>query len=204
SGRTFQSSNGSFTYAGGSIAGRGTFALANALADLAVPLAPDSLDFSFSATTVGGVGGLALAAGRQMALRATTVATPLQNAGLIHAITGSSITAALTTTAGSMIRIASNGESGASSLTVDSGFTNNGSIELTATVNTYSSTLTIGSGTLVNAAGGSIASLSGSGGSRGISGSLTNQGLLLIDAPLTFSLADDTLTNSGSLSLGGG
>lgn len=204
SGRTVQSSGGSFVYLGGSLDGRGTLALANGVADIAAPLAPDSLDFAFSAATVGGTGGVTLAAGRLMTLRATTLATPLANGGLLHAITGSAIASALTTAPGSTIRIAANGESGSSSLTVDSGFTNNGTIELSSTVGGYPSALAIGSGTLVNAASGSIVSLPGAGGTRSISGSVANDGLLLVDAPLTVTLAGDTLTNTGALSLTNG
>src|SRR5690606_37373513 len=139
-----------------------------------------------------------------MTLRATTFSTPLVNAGLVHAITGSSITQSLTTTAGSTIRVAANGESGASSLTVDSGFTNAGTIELTSTVGGYPAGFTVGSGALVNAAGGSIVSLPGTGGSRSMAGSIVNEGLVLVDAPLTWSLADDTLTNTGTISLTNG
>lgn len=201
SGRTLQSSGGSFAYFGGTLDGRGTLALVNGLVDIAVPFAPDSLNLAFSAASVGGTGGVTLAAGRLMTLRATTFSTPLANAGLIHAITGSAITRALTTTPGSTIRVAANGESGASSLTVDSGFTNAGTIELTSTVGGYPASFAVGSGALVNAAGGSIVSLPGIGGSRSMAGSVVNEGLLLVDAPLTWSLADDTLTNTGTISL---
>src|SRR5690606_12317466 len=76
--------------------------------------------------------------------------------------------------------------------------------ELTSTVGGYPAGFTVGSGALVNAAGGSIVSLPGTGGSRSMAGSILNEGLVLVDAPLTWSLADDTLTNTGTISLSNG
>lgn len=70
--------------------------------------------------------------------------------------------------AGSTIRIASDGAVGLVILTVANGFTNLGAIDLTSTVSTFTSQLTVTNGTLLNRAGGAISALAGTGVPRDI------------------------------------
>src|SRR5258708_14765731 len=65
------------------------------------------------------------------------------------------------------------------------GLTNTGTIELTDTISSYGAQLTVTSGTLVNAVGGTITTALGAGGTRTISAALNNQGPLNLLPPLT-------------------
>jgi hypothetical protein len=137
-------------------------------------------------------------------LRAAIVDAPLVNDGLTWVVTGSSLNGSITNAAGATLRVAANGESGSTTLTAANGFVNSGAIELSSTVSSYGAHLVIGSGVLTNAASGSIVTLPGAGGSRSITGGLTNDGQMLIDHPLSWSLADDTLSNAGTLDVNNG
>jgi len=91
------------------------------------------------------------------------------------------------------------------SLIVANGFTNNGVIELTATSGgAIGSILTVTNGTLVNAAGGTISALAGTGGSRTLTAQLDNQGTLSLDTALTINKASADHTNSGTIDVSGG
>ncbi len=86
-------------------------------------------------------------------------------------------------------------------LTVAAGLTNDGTILLESQNSTYSDTLSIGSGTFTNAAGGIITVVAGTGGTRSISGAITNAGTINFDTNTTFGVAGANLTNTGLMSI---
>ncbi len=96
-------------------------------------------------------------------------------------------------------------------LTTAAGFTNAGTIRLESANQGYSDTLTVSSGTLTNTAGGIILVNNGSGGSRTINASITNQGTITTNAALlvngsgrVFDQAGGSTSGSSSLTLTGG
>ncbi|GAB4365163.1 MAG: hypothetical protein Kow0042_04240 [Calditrichia bacterium] len=133
-----------------------------------------------------------------------TINGPLNNAGTINVqFSPNTISGALTTQAGSMIDINNFGTAGHSALTVSNGFTNNGTIRLNSTVanNNYTQVLTVSSGTLVNAGGGTIIN-DGPYGTRTINGSIDNQGTINVtgNRDVTFAPgASGTFLNSSGM-----
>lgn len=107
--------------------------------------------------TVAGPGTVTNAAGQTLVMQYGTINAPLSNQGLMlvrgnfNAINGN-----LTTAVGSIVRIQADANLDSATLTVDNGFTNNGSIELTSINGAMPATLAVANGTLVNATGRSI------------------------------------------------
>ena len=101
-----------------------------------------------------------------------------------------------------MVRLEANGTQGASTLTIANGFTNAGTIELTCTTSAFNAALNVTAGTLVNAPGGKILALPGTGGSRTLGAELDNQGTVTADADLTLSRASANHKNTGTISIG--
>ncbi len=98
------------------------------------------------------------------------------------------------------------GESFGGNLTLTSAgsFTNHGTLRLESSDSTYDSSLTLGGGgTLTNAADGTLLVNAGSGGSRILSGNLTNQGTVTVGAGATLVL-NGTLTSFSGGTLTGG
>src|SRR5438876_6300030 len=87
--------------------------------------------------------------------------------------------------AGATLRVASAANIISADLTVANGFINNGTIELTSTNGAITPALHVTSGTLVNAAGGQINILAGTGGGRTLDAQLDNQGTLNVADTLT-------------------
>src|SRR5262249_36914317 len=118
-----------------------------------------------------------------LALLGSRVNAPLVNQGTLLVRGDNVVNGPLTTTTTSLIRVqADDSLSTFARLTVAQGFTNQGAIEITQSGGSnfgYDSRLDVSSGTLVNAAGASIASLIGvRGGNRQLNASLDNQGTL--------------------------
>jgi hypothetical protein len=126
----------------------------------------------------------------------------LDNRGLLNTHGLPTISGPLTTTASSIIRIQGQSTGSHANLTVSSGFTNNGLLELTSINGGFSATLTVTSGTLVNAESGTMRTLPGAGGSRTIAAQISNEGLIEADATTTLNKADaDHLNFGGSIDL---
>ena len=172
-----------------------------------VGLSTASMSLSLLGATVNGPGTLTNASGETLTLNQGFINAPFVNEGILIASGLSGINGTLTTVAGSTIQVGQiDGQVGQANLTVASGFTNNGDIEITnqTPLGAYGSQLTVTSGTLTNAAGGTITSLDGinPGGTRTLSAVLNNQGTLSVNpgAAGTLSLLG-SLTNSGTVSL---
>ncbi|MDB4889090.1 MAG: hypothetical protein JWL61_945, partial [Gemmatimonadetes bacterium] len=112
-----------------------------------------------------------------------------------------SILGTLTTSVGSTLRLQGSGNTGVSNLTISNGFTNNGTIDLTTVVSSYTDILTVTNGTLTNAPGGTITSSVGTAGSRTINAVLDNQGTITFLQPLALNKASAAHTNSGTINV---
>ncbi len=205
SGFTFQVNSGAFNYAGGEIGGLGTLAFSGATAALTPDLTNDTLALSFLNSTVDGPGTLGNAVGRTLVVQTSTLNAPLANQGVVTLRGTTALNGSVTTTGGSTLRLEADAFCCTATVTVATGFTNLGTIELTA-VNAGGTTaqLTVTSGTLVNAPTGQINILAGAGGARTLSAALDNQGTLTVAHALTLSKASAAHQNSGTIAVTGG
>jgi hypothetical protein len=168
---------------------------------------------SLSGSTVNGPGTLTNAVGRTLPLAgANTINTAVVNAGtlLVGGVgapptsSTSSITGALTSVAGSLVRVSAT-TSSTSRLTVANGFTNHGAIELTKVGDAIGGAfLTVTAGTLVNASDGTISTLVGSGGGRFLEAQLDNQGAVTLAHVLEINRGSADHLNSGTITVIGG
>jgi len=78
----------------------------------------------------------------------------------------------VTNAAGATLRLQGTGPSAPANLTVANGFTNSGSIVLTDSTSSYGAALNVTTGTLTNAAGGTITAAVGTGGTRSLNAQL--------------------------------
>jgi hypothetical protein len=150
--------------------------------------------------TVNGPGTLTNSSGASLGLGQNAIInTPLLNKGYLGVLWGT-INGPLTTIAESTISVVHD-QYNTGTLTVANGFTNHGNIQLT---NAYandsgSAELAVTSGTLVNAADGTIETLAGAHvGPRKLTAALDNQGTVNINVNTTLA---GNLSNSGTLTI---
>ena len=134
----------------------------------------------------------------------STVSGALDNQGMLVARGVSNLNGAVTTGAGTTLRVLGNNIGQNASLTAANGFTNNGTIELTSADSFRNATLVVTSGTLVNASGAAIQSLVGTDGGRTLTAELDNQGTVTINHPLTINKTSTNHQNSSNINLSGG
>ena len=205
SGYSFAVSGGTFTYSGGTITGPGGFSFSGMTFALASSYSTASAPVTISNSTITGPGSFTNAAGNTLTMSGVTVSAPMTNQGTLVSSGASALNGALTTAAGSILRVGQvDGSTSNANLTVANGFTNNGAIELTVIFGAgYSSQLTVASGTLTNAAGATITSLGGTvpGGTRTITAAINNLGTITAGAgaPLTINGTSATHTNAGTI-----
>ena len=156
---------GSLNLGAGTTTGGGILAVNNAT--LAFNTTTVTTPLTLTNTTIAG-GPFTIPTGQQLELVSGTFSAPLTNQGLFLVHGSASVSAALTTTSGGIVRIEGINTYGGATLTVANGFTNvNGStIELTDQVAGYGATLGVTAGTLVNASGGTLSILQGTNGPR--------------------------------------
>ncbi len=100
------------------------------------------------------------------------------------------------------LRITGNGTLGSATLTLNDGFTNPGTIELTSVDAGYDAWLNFNGGNLINAPGGTIRSLEGAGGNRYLYCHLDNRGALEVDRELVlYDGLSGTHVNSGDVTI---
>jgi hypothetical protein len=123
--------------------------------------------------------------------------------GRLVALSSTTIAAPVTTTAASVIEVRSSPVGGNVTLTMATGFTNAGTIELIANVAAYTTTIAVTTGTLVNGATGVIRSLAGTGGGgRTILAAVDNQGTIAVTPGSASSLTiNGSLLTSGALNV---
>jgi fibronectin-binding autotransporter adhesin len=119
--------------------------------------------------------------------------------GVLELAGGTIINGPFVTTANSDVRVNGSSLTGAASVEIVNGFTNNGRLWLVSSGGTFASTLTVTNGTLVNSATGAVSASNG--GTRTLIAQLSNQGLLAPNVPLTIDKAGADHINSGSIDL---
>src|SRR5512143_3493773 len=202
-GDTLILNSGAFNYAGGAIGGLGAITFSSVTLALTPNLTNDTLTLSFTNSTVNGPGTLANAATRTLFAQNTTFNGPVDNQGVLRARAGTTFNGSLTTSASSTLRVEGDASCCSAFVTVTNGFTNNGTIDLTA-INGASGTsaaLTVTNGSLTNAPGGHINSLPGTGGARTLTAQLAKQGTVTVSAPLTINHGSAAHTNSGTITV---
>jgi hypothetical protein len=226
-GDTIAVNGGTFTVNSGAVGGSGalvfnssanaTFNVAHAVASMlvtsstvnfATPQSTGATGFAFTSATINGPGALTNDTAKTLKVQSTTVNTTVDNHGTLIASGSASFKRSMTTSPGSVLRLQGNGVVGGANVTFDTGFVNNGSIELTDTVSTYGATLNVGFGTLTNAPGATIAALPGAGGARTLGAALDNQGLLSValgpNRLFTITKSGAAHQNSGTIDIAGG
>ncbi|MFM7231626.1 MAG: kelch repeat-containing protein [bacterium] len=160
---------------------------------------------SLSSCTVNGTG--AITNEGALALGSSSVANALGNAGTLTVTGASSVAGAFANLAGATLSIQTV-SSTSGTLTVASGFTNSGTIDLTTGAGVVGAVLTsalnLTTGTLTNAAGATIRSLTGSGANRSMSAALDNQGTLTVSHPISLGRASAVHSNVGTIDVTGG
>ena len=208
-----------FNYNGGSFGGAGTIALLNSTLNLNGTLSSSLATLTTTNSTLAGPSAYIINTGTTIAFSSATVSAPitvqgsatwrltncdvtgaLDNSGTVEWLGANTSSGPVTTQSGSILRILASSSANAS-VTYATGFTNTATIELTATGAATASTLTVTSGTLVNAPTGVIRSMVGSAGSRNLNAKLDNQGTITVEQNLTTNKASVAHTNSGTVNL---
>src|SRR5205085_7936707 len=127
--------------------------------------------------------GLTNAAGQTFLAQSTTINLPVDNQGTLLIQGATTLNGGLTTNPGSLLRVQGFNQNG--TLTIPTGLTNTGTIDLTTVNGGYGVTLTVSGGPLTNAPSGTITSSTGAAGTRTINAQLDNQGALTVSFPLT-------------------
>ena len=198
-GRTLTLSGSNFYYSGGVLGGAGTLTLNSAILNLNAPYTSAMALLDINSSTIAGPSTLTIKNGTTVSVYSTTLNGPtvVESGGILDWTGTCNLNGTIGTVAGSVLRIT--GISGLNSqLTVASGFTNNGTIELTSTGGT-AATLAVTSGTLVNAIGASILSLPGTGGGRTLAAILDNRGTVTASQALSVTKAAAAHINTGTI-----
>jgi fibronectin-binding autotransporter adhesin len=208
SGRTFAVTGGAFNYAAGAITG-GTMSLSSTTVTAAQNFNTATAGLSIVSSSWGGAGTLTVDGATTLLLRASTVSSPLVNAGLLVASGSSFINGTLSNDSAATLRVQGDGTYGQAFLTIANGFTNDGAIALTDTASSYGATLIMPVGqTLTNATGGTISALPGFNGSRTLTAQIDNYGLLTVATAstqgLTINRSGAQHQNRGTLAVSGG
>jgi hypothetical protein len=132
---------------------------------------------------------------------ATTINASIANSGTILVNGAVAFNGVVTTAPGSAILLGA--LSGNQTLTLASGFTNNGTVELTSTAFAGNAQLVVTSGILSNSSTGTLRILPGVGGVRTLSAALDNSGIVTVSSSATFASALNQL-NGGALTVAAG
>ncbi len=197
-GRTLSVSGGEFVHASANLSGAGTFSISAATLTQSVDYVTSVLPIAATTSAVNGPGTFRNSTGVSTVLfNSCVVNSALVNDGTLRVQRGGTWNGAYTSGSGSTLRVESENGNG-STLTVASAFTNNGTLELTTILNNAGSSLTWSSGTLTNPAGASILLSAGTGGSRTLTGPLSNAGTFTVNAATTLT---GRLSNSGTMTV---
>jgi hypothetical protein len=159
-----------------------------------------------SGRTITTTSGATVAANGELSLRSGgSLAGALTNSGRVIAHGSPNTISSYTSVQSSLLRIDSAVIPGIAALTISNGFTNHGAIELIASQFVQDATLTVSSGALTNASDGTITSLPGVGGTRGLVAEVVNQagGKINVAHALTMNRGFSAHTNAGSITLSG-
>ncbi len=157
----------------------GALTAANSTVGFSAALSTASTALAVNNSTINGPGTVTNAAGQTLTVNYGVFNAPLDNQGTLVTNGTVNVNGAFANSPGAVLRLQPDGSTGFATVTAATGFTNQGAIELTSIVSTYSATLAVaGGGTLTNAAGATIAALAGTGGTRTINALVDNQGTL--------------------------
>ncbi len=205
-GRTLTVTSGEFVHASPGLSGDGTFSISSVTLTQTADYVTDSLAIAATTSTLNGPGTFRNSTGVNTLLFSSCVVnSAIVNDGTLRVQRGGTWNGAYTSGSGSTLRVES--ELGTTStLTVASGFTNNGTLELTTISNAGPANLTWSTGTLTNASGATMLLSAGTGGTRTLTGALSNSGTVTVNAASTLagSGADHVNTSSGVIDLAGG
>jgi hypothetical protein len=213
SGKTMTVGGGGFTH-GGTLSGPGgvtfndgtvnfnagftvaSLTLDQMTANFTVDVSLNSTALTVTDSTVNGGVTLTNPAGRTLTIDSSTVNPAVTNGGSLLALGTSAIAGAYTAQTGSTLQL---GSGASSTLTIASGFANNGTIEMGSGGTSYSATLNVSAGALTNASGANINIVTGTGGSRTLGVQLNNQGTLTVNQALTINKASAIHTSAGTI-----
>src|SRR3989440_12499570 len=201
SGRTLRVNGGTFNYPSGTVGGGGTVALTSTVANWSANFSTAATGLQLTGAVLNGPGTITNDTGQTLIISSTAIHAPLVNQGTMVVDGGSGIAGSFSAQSGSVLRVQGDCSYGNGALTVSGGFVNNGTIELTSVGCGYSAALTVNSGTLVNAAGGSIKALTGATGPRYLYAQLDNQGTMDVAAPFSIIRAAAVHLNSGTINI---
>jgi hypothetical protein len=138
-------------------------------------------------------------------LRKTVIHTALDNQGTLEVRGGVDLQGSFSNDAGAALRVVGDGTGTVNFqvLRVANGFTNDGLFEFSTTQPFYYVSLGVTSGTLTNAADGTIHALAGAGGSNQINAELDNEGTLTVDGVLDVSHDGAAHVNGGTINVNG-
>jgi cytochrome c biogenesis protein ResB len=202
-GRTWTVNGGTLNLTSGAVSGAGTLGLFGTTANFATGFSNSVTSLVLNGSILNGPGTVTNTAGQTQSMVNTTVNAPLVNQGVLVFDGTGGFTNTFTAATGSTLRLQASGSTGVSNLTITNGFTNNGTIDLTTVVSSYTDILTVTNGTLTNAVGATILSTVGTGGSRTINAVLDNQGTITFNQPLALNKASAAHSNSGTITLAG-
>ena len=103
--------------------------------------------------------------------------------------------------AGQTLLIQGSDAGGAATLTSAAGFSNSGTVTMESIDGAHAVTLSLGSGTLANLPGGVFNAGAGAGGTRTLTGNLTNDGTVNLNIDTTFNGGLKTYTNNASFNI---
>lgn len=199
SGRQLNVTGGTLNLTGGTLEGAsGALATSNVVLNFDINSA--RMPLQLGNTTVPGT--FTIPAGDSLVLDGGSPTFTLVNEGRLVLRSSVVLGGSLTTTATSVIESRAQNGPGGASPTIANGFVNTGLIELRTLDAFYGNSLTVG-GTLVNAPGAIIRSVTGFGG-KTLSAQLDNQGTLQIDEALTLGRASAVHLNSGAIAVASG
>ena len=211
SGQTLAINGGTFSQSAGTLSGAGTLSINSATLNLGTDFSNAVTALNLYASTVNGPGTLTNA--ETLNLSGDTINAALDNQGSILATQVNSLNGSFSNEVGATLTVQGNSDdywSGNAVLTLAQGFTNAGAIALTDVgTNDYypyqTASLVVTSGTLVNAAGGTIsASTPFANAPRYLTAQLDNQGTLTTSGPLVLNAASAQHTNEGTINVSGG
>ena len=196
---------GTFNYNAGTLAGAGTLNLNFTVANFTPNFSTATTTLRLANTTLNGPGTLTNAVGSTLNVDNSTINAALVNQGLlVFRGVNNNLGGSFGNQAGATLRVLGANNFGQAILNVANGFTNSGVIELTSVVEVQNATLNVNSGSLVNAAGGQINVLAGTGGPRTLGVQLDNRGTVTINQALTLDQGSADHLNNGTITLSGG
>jgi fibronectin-binding autotransporter adhesin len=205
SGRSLAVTGGTFNQNAGSLGGSGsTITFSSAIVNLGIDF-PNGLQSMMPInSTINGPGTIVNTGTFVVSASTINAAMVNQAGGLVRVLGTSSIGGAFSNAAGAELELEGNSSNSSSTLTCANGFTNEGLIELVSQNSTWTETLAVTTGSLVNAVGGEIRISIGTGGARTLTAQLDNQGVINMNHTCTVNRASSDHTNSGTINVTGG